>query len=63
MGVRKVKFPERSFILRLPEDQATAINDLVEKGLAKSNNELIVKIIAAFLSDLKKWANEDDKKR
>ena len=62
MGVRKVKVPERSFVLRLPEDQATALKELVDHGLEKSVNELIVKIVAAFLSDLKKRAEPNAKK-
>lgn len=61
MGYKKVKIPERSFVLRLPEDQATALNELVDRGLAKSTNELIVKIIAAFLRDLKKRAEKSVK--
>lgn len=62
MGVRKVKVPERSFVLRLPEDQASALKELVDRGLDKSMNELIVKIIAAFLTDLKKRAQPNAKK-
>lgn len=62
MGVRKVKIPERSFVLRLPEDQATALKELVDHGLEKSMNELIVKIITAFLTDLKKRAQPNAKK-
>lgn len=58
MGVRKVKVPERSFVLRLPEDQATALKELVDHGLEKSMNGLIVKIIGAFLTDLKKRAHQ-----
>ncbi len=56
MGVRKVKIKERAFVLRLPEDHATALEDLVNHGFAKSTNDLIVKIIASFLADMRRKA-------
>ena len=44
------------FILRLPEKYSLALDGLVEKGAAKSRNELIVQLIHIFLSDLQKKA-------
>ena len=49
-----------SFVLRLPDTYDLALKGLVEKGAAKSKNELIVEIIGTFLSTLKK---EAEKKR
>jgi len=46
----------RSFVLRLPEKYALALDGLIEKGVAKSRNELIVEVIGRFLSDLRKEA-------
>ena len=46
----------RSFVLRLPEKYAIALDGLVEKGAAKSRNELIVEVIGRFLSDLRREA-------
>ena len=46
----------RSFVLRLPENYAIALDGLVKKGAAKSKNELIVEIIDKFLSDLRSEA-------
>jgi len=63
MGKVKVKAPERSFVLRLPENQALTLNKLCEVGAAKSTNELIVKIIAGFLADLTKEAKQKHGKR
>jgi hypothetical protein len=60
---RKVKRYEpqekiSSFVLRLPDTYDLALKGLVEKGVAKSKNELIVEIIGTFLSDLQKEAEE-----
>ena len=49
---RKAKLKERQFVLRLPENQAVFLNQLVDAGLFKSMNESVVKIISAFISDL-----------
>jgi len=49
----------RSFILRLPEKYTLALDGLIEKGAAKSRNELIVEVIGRFLSDLQKEAEEN----
>ena len=46
----------RSFVLRLPEKYTLALDGLVEKGAAKSRNELIVEVVGRFLSDLQKEA-------
>lgn len=51
------------FVLRMPEKYTLALDGLVEKGVAKSRNELIVEIVAIFLSDLKKKAEEEERKR
>jgi len=58
MGVKKAKPAERSFVLRLPEEHAAALEGLVKGGLAKSTNDLIVKIIASFLRDMKRKAED-----
>jgi hypothetical protein len=58
---RKSKFPERQFVLRIPEDQAVFLDHLVEMRLHRSLNESIVKIIDAFIIDLKKSAEEAQK--
>lgn len=47
-----------SFVLRLPYVYNSALEELVEKGAAKSKNELIVEIIRRALSDLKKIAEK-----
>jgi metal-responsive CopG/Arc/MetJ family transcriptional regulator len=47
-----------SFILRLPEKYAVVLDGLVEKGAAKSRNELIVEIIERFIIDLQKEAQK-----
>jgi len=47
-----------SFVLRLPDTYDLALKGLVEKGVAKSKNELIVEIIGTFLSDLQKEAEK-----
>lgn len=58
MGKVKVKKPkEKAFVLRLPEGQAKALNELVDKGVAFSLNALIVNIIAGFLADMRAEAN------
>jgi hypothetical protein len=51
-----------SFILRLPDTYDLALKGLVEKGVAKSKNQLIVEIIGTFLSDLQKRAENTEKK-
>jgi len=51
---RKAKLKERQFVLRLPENQAVFLNQLVDAGLFKSMNDSIVKIISTFISDLDK---------
>lgn len=51
-----------SFVLRLPETYTLALNGLVEKGVAKSRNELLVEIIGTFLSNLQKEAEKMEKK-
>ena len=43
----------RSFVLRLPENQAAILDGLVKKRAAKSKNELIVQIIDKFISALR----------
>lgn len=50
------------FILRLPEKYTLALDGLVKAGVAKSRNELIVEIVACFLSDLKKKAADEARK-
>lgn len=52
-----------SFILRLPDTYDLALKGLVEKGAAKSKNQLIIEIIGAFLSDLQKRAENAEKKK
>jgi metal-responsive CopG/Arc/MetJ family transcriptional regulator len=47
-----------SFVLRLPEKYTLALDGLVEKGAAKSRNELLVEIVGRFLSDLQKEAEK-----
>lgn len=44
------------FILRLPDKYSLVLDGLVKKGAAKSKNELIVQLIAVFISDLQKKA-------
>lgn len=46
------------FVLRLPYRYSLALDGLVDKGAAKSKNELIVELVALFLCDLKKKAEE-----
>jgi|GEM_PF-3391776 len=50
-----------SFVLRLPEKYALALDGLVKKGAAKSRNELIVEIIERFISSLEKEAKKREK--
>lgn len=45
-----------SFVLRLPYKYDFVLNRLVEEGVAKSKNQLIVELIGRFLSDLQKEA-------
>jgi len=58
---RKAKLRERQFVLRLPENQAVFLNQLVDAGLFKSMNDSVVKIISAFISDLDKKVKEAKK--
>ena len=51
---RKAKIKERQFMLRLPEHQAIFIEHLVDLGMFKSQNDSIIKIISAFISDLER---------
>lgn len=44
------------FVLRLPHKYNLALDGLVKGGVAKSKNELIVEVLALFLSDLRKKA-------
>mgnify|MGYP001566503202 CR=1 len=44
------------FVLRLPDRYNLVLDGLVKAGVAKSKNELIVVVIATFLSDLRKKA-------
>lgn len=57
---RKVKYKPQEkiskFVLRLPDMYDLVLKGLVEKGAAKSKNELIVEIIGVFISDLRKRA-------
>ena len=55
---KKAKLRERRFVLRLPEHQAAFLDHLVELGMFKSLNDSVVKILAAFTSDLEKSAKE-----
>lgn len=48
-----------SFVLRLPYTYDLALKGLVENGLAKSKNELIVQLIGTFLSDAHALALSD----
>lgn len=47
-----------TFILRLPDYHTTVLNKLVEKGVAKSRNDLIIQIIDVFLMDLRREAEK-----
>ena len=63
MSKRKAKRYEpqektSSFVLRLPDTYDLALKGLVEEGVAKSKNQLIVEIIGTFLSDLQKEAEK-----
>lgn len=55
---KKAKLNERQFVLRLPEHQAVFLDHLVERGVYKSLNDSIVKVIETFISDLKRAAEE-----
>ena len=55
---RKAKLKERQFVLRLPENQAVFLDQLVDVGLFKSMNDSVVKIISVFISDLDKKVKE-----
>jgi metal-responsive CopG/Arc/MetJ family transcriptional regulator len=50
-----------SFVLRLPERYTLILDGLVEKGVAKSRNELLVEIIERFITNLQKDAQEREK--
>jgi hypothetical protein len=61
MSKRKAKRYEpkektSSFVLRLPDTYDVALKGLVEKGVAKSKNELIVEIVGTFLSEARSRA-------
>ena len=58
---RKAKLKERQFVLRLPENQAVFLNQLVDAGLFKSMNDSVVKIISVFISDLDKKVKQAKK--
>jgi len=58
---RKAKLRERKFVLRLPENQAVFLDQLVDAGLFKSMNDSVVKIISVFISDLDKKVKEAKK--
>ena len=58
---RKAKIKERQFMLRLPEHQATFIEHLVDLGMFKSQNDSIIKIISAFISDLERAVEKSKK--
>jgi len=58
----KPKEKTASFVLRLPDKYDLALKGLVDKGVAKSKNQLIVEIIATFLSELKEKAIEKEGK-
>ncbi len=58
---RKAKLKERQFVLRLPENQAVFLDQLVDVGLFKSMNDSVVKIISVFISDLDKKVKEAKK--
>ena len=58
---RKAKIKERQFMLRLPEHQAIFIEHLVDLGMFKSQNDSIIKIISAFISDLEKAVEKSKK--
>ncbi len=58
---RKAKLRERQFVLRLPENQAVFLDQLVDVGLFKSMNDSVVKIISVFISDLDKKVKEAKK--
>lgn len=49
------------FVLRIPDGYSLALDGLVKKGVAKSKNELIVEIIAVFLSDLRAKAEMESR--
>ena len=55
---KKAKLHERQFVLRLPEYQATFLDHMIELGIYKSLNDSIVKMVEAFIADLKKAAED-----
>ena len=58
---KKSKIPERQFVLRIPEYQAVFLDHFVELGLHKSLNDSLVKLIDAFIADMKKVTDETQK--
>ncbi len=58
---KKSKILERKFVLRIPEYQAVFLDHFVELGLHKSLNDSIVKLIDAFIADMKKVTDETQK--
>ena len=58
---RKAKLKQRQFVLRLPENQAVFLDQLVDAGIFKSMNDSVVKIITVFISDLEKKVKEAKK--
>ena len=58
---RKAKLKERQFILRLPENHAVFLDQMVDVGIFKSKNDLIVKIITVFINDLENKVKEAKK--
>ena len=58
---RKAKLKQRQFVLRLPENQAVFLDQLVDADIFKSMNDSVVKIITVFISDLEKKVKEAKK--
>jgi len=54
----KAKLKERQFVLRVPEYQAVFFDHLVEAGVYKSMNDAIIKIVDAFIGELRKTVEE-----
>ena len=55
---KKAKLSERQFVLRLPEYQAAFLDHMIELGIYKSLNDSIVKMVEAFIADLKRAAED-----
>jgi len=47
------------FVLRIPDRYSLALDGLVQNGVAKSKNELILTVIGMFLSDLRAKAETE----